>query len=146
MYIIVLIVLALFVGLGYYLKDKSEEKSVSTDNLDSVSAQQVFDFVARHLLTQGKKALSETGYCVYRGTNNLKCAAGCLITDQKYDPKMEGKSWKSVVDNFGVSDNHKNLIYRLQVIHDTREVSEWPIQLNEVAFDYNLQYNSDLYK
>lgn len=59
--------------------------------------QETFDIVARALIKQGRPAfdnLRTGGACRYRfaledGTI-LKCAAGHLIPDEKYDPRMEG--------------------------------------------------------
>jgi len=56
--------------------------------------QQVYDTVASHLLAQRKPAritLKSIVQCAYRTDQGLKCAIGCLIPDDKYDPKMEGK-------------------------------------------------------
>lgn len=54
--------------------------------------QETFDKVARHLLTQQAKAEQPDGNCAYRGEHGRKCAVGCLISDEEYDPKMEGSS------------------------------------------------------
>jgi len=57
--------------------------------------QQVYDTVASHLLAQGKSAKIVIGsivQCAYRDDRGFKCAIGCLIPDDKYDPKMEGKN------------------------------------------------------
>ena len=49
--------------------------------------QEVFDRVARHLLTQRRKSMIERSagpVCAFRGVDGTKCAIGCLIPDQ-YD-------------------------------------------------------------
>lgn len=56
-----------------------------------MTAQEIFDKVATHLLRQGKKSEGPGKGCLYRGPNGLKCAAGFLIDDAYYDPKFEGK-------------------------------------------------------
>ena len=61
------------------------------------SRQGLFDFVIKHVFTQGKPALSEDGDCQYRGENNTSCAMGCLITDKEY--ARLNKGWVS--DNNG---------------------------------------------
>ena len=50
--------------------------------------QQVFNTVAKHLLTQKKKSIKD-GTCRYR-YRNLSCAVGCLIPKEEYSPKLEG--------------------------------------------------------
>ena len=57
--------------------------------------QQVYDTIASHLIAQGKPAttiIRSIVQCAYRTDPGLKCAIGCLIPDDKYDPKIEGKS------------------------------------------------------
>ena len=54
--------------------------------------QELFDKIATHLLTQGARSESSIGRCLYRGDFGSKCAVGCLISDEEYDPKMEGSS------------------------------------------------------
>jgi len=45
---------------------------ITLKTLPQATAQEVFDQVARHLLTQGKKSISENNqYCMYRF---LKCS------------------------------------------------------------------------
>ena len=47
-----------------------------------------------HLVKQGKKSVNvhEGIGCAYRGRGGTMCAVGCLISDQAYSFKMEGKS------------------------------------------------------
>lgn len=53
--------------------------------------QQIYEKIRAHFLTQGQKA-TNNGFCVYRGPNNIKCAVGCLITDEAYDTALENNS------------------------------------------------------
>lgn len=53
--------------------------------------QQVFDQVAVHIIAQGRRA-QDYGSCRYRTEDGLKCAVGCLIPDELYDPHLEGAS------------------------------------------------------
>jgi hypothetical protein len=50
--------------------------------------QKTFDAVLAHLRKQGKRAIDGES-CMYRTEDGLKCAIGCLIPDDKYDPKMD---------------------------------------------------------
>jgi len=111
------------------------------------SEQEIFDIVARHLLTQNKKAVNDKGECVYRGKNGCKCAAGCLIPDDKYDPSFEGFGWSLGLQtkNAALQDlveaiGHYALIRKLQLVHDQDAVDSWPDKLRGVATDYKLSY------
>lgn len=44
--------------------------------------------VTDHLVAQGGPAMSGHN-CVYRGESGSKCAVGCLIPDELYDPVIE---------------------------------------------------------
>lgn len=52
--------------------------------------QETFDTVVTALRKQEKPSVNEIGECMYRGPNGLKCAAGHLIPDDKYNPEFEG--------------------------------------------------------
>ena len=57
-------------------------KTINLSNLAQASTQEVFDFVAIHLLTQNEKS-GDDQVCYYRSPTGLKCAAGCLIADDE---------------------------------------------------------------
>ena len=95
-----------------------------------MNEQETFDNVALHLLKQGKKAVgsydgssySET-VCKYRSKDGLKCAVGCLIPDEMYDPLMEGHGVDHLLHEFydvckaaGIDENNKNLLKDMQLI------------------------------
>jgi hypothetical protein len=101
--------------------------------------QEIFDTVAKHLLTQKAKALSENGTCAYRGENGTKCAVGCLISDEDYFPSIEGKVVTGLFRDFGEKPainqlkSNEILLIKLQSIHDKWPVSEWPNCLAALA-------------
>ena len=95
--------------------------TITLANLHEATQQQIFDQVARHLLKQGKRAVSAQGRCKYRTDDGLKCAAGCLISDEEYDQNFEMRgSWPSVVSYSGytVTVVHEHFITALQRMHD----------------------------
>ncbi len=108
---------------------------ITLTTLPQASAQEVFDQVAIHLLTQGEKSVNgESCFCRYKSDNNLKCAAGCLIADEEYVPKMDsGYNWHNLVAEELVPDNHCNLIRQLQIIHDQTNVEDWAKDLKNRA-------------
>ena len=124
---------------------------ISLKNLHEATAQQVFDQVATHLLVQnkrssapadnqdgGEEAQGISGVCLYRH-GDLKCAAGCLIADDEYDPRMEKKVWNLLLDNalgFNITPKHSDLITRLQRIHDNVGTDNWRHVLAALAHEY----------
>jgi len=118
-------------------------KKVTLKTLAEATAQQVFDQVAKHLLEQGVRSMSEAPdedeFCLYRGPEGLKCAAGCLISDNEYEDGMEGRGWRNLVNNGYASNAHIDIIDCLQSIHDKKEPSTWRKELLEISkrFDLN---------
>ena len=102
--------------------------TITLATLSQATAQEVFDQVATHLLKQKTRSTSENG-CAYRGPNGLKCAAGCLISDEEYKPDMEGAVWTRLFYNGYVSSHHMELIRGLQIIHDSYPPAEWEHEL-----------------
>ena len=122
--------------------------------------QDIFNFVATHLMTQGTKSMCLDGRnCGYRGTNNQKCAAGCLIEDKHYSPQFEGKGvstpmvWEAIERSIGrkidgsdipageepKSFSELSLIRDLQRIHDGVYLGRWKTELVHLAASYSLQ-------
>lgn len=108
-------------------------------NLTECTAQDVFDTVAEHLLTQKQKALDPDGRCVYRTEKGLKCAAGCLIPDDKDAEFYEGSSWIRLARDKKVPVLYKDLIGRLQRVHDMCPVEDWISELNDAAIRHQLK-------
>ncbi len=106
---------------------------------ETMSAQEVFDKVAEHLLTQNKKSIGLNGGCCYRGENGLTCAAGCLIPDDKYSPQMERQPWGDIC----VSRWNFSLITDLQITHDRFAPKDWKNELKNLAIRYNLEFKFD---
>lgn len=117
--------------------------TITLATLAQATAQEVFDQVATHLLKQNQKALMSGFGCQYR-YEGLKCAAGCLISDEEYSPKFEvggspmGGGWRTLVGYNVVPYAHDDLISCLQSVHDGYLVSEWPRHLDRVASQYGL--------
>lgn len=110
---------------------------ITLKTLPQATAQEVYDQVKEHLLQQGQRAVNDLGECQYRA-GDLKCAAGCLIADDEYDPDFEGRSWANMVITGKAPNSHVALIVNLQLVHDHSPVEEWSQQLARVALRYNL--------
>jgi hypothetical protein len=114
--------------------------------------QRIFDKVAMHLLEQGARAEDAGLTCQYRGSNNTKCAVGCLIQKKHYDPKLEGKTIdestkggqavrRAVCASLGVDRLPKDtveLLGDLQGVHDGEDVADWESELANVATKHGL--------
>jgi hypothetical protein len=122
--------------------------------------QRIFNKVAKHLLTQNRKAsrynnndISKVG-CAYKSDDGAKCAIGCLIPDNIYFPDMEGKSFGGLLSNYSVILNHfkkmcrvsdtalqkdgRDFFFALQKIHDNIPVETWKFHLASVANTHGL--------
>ena len=95
--------------------------------------QEVFDIVAKHLLTQNARSRNLLGVCLYRSSNGQKCAAGCLIPDKIIVSNFEGLNWCDLINHHSFPDNHSSLISRLQFIHGRHETSEWKKELKSLV-------------
>ena len=96
--------------------------------------QQVFDTVVRHLAKQGRPSIGDEGACKYR-SGELSCAVGCLLTDEEYDPRQEGRPAVRMVP-FRLAGNIE-LLGDLQDVHD-RFDNYWPSALRRVAMNHKL--------
>lgn len=112
-----------------------------------MNRQEVFDKVTSHLLTQNKPSEDEDKEnCLYRSSEGLKCAIGCLIPDELYTPKLEGITVDHLPENIlnfiGIeSKEDLHFMKSLQVIHDFCHVIRWKSELKKFASEYGLQWN-----
>ena len=111
---------------------------ITLATLPQATEQEVFDQAAKHLLTQNTKSTVGDVNCRYRGENGLMCAAGCFISDDEYDPEMEGEIWQELIL---APNKHKELINDLQIIHDDCLVEDWESELVDLAKGYDLIFN-----
>jgi hypothetical protein len=114
-------------------------KVVTVETLHQSTAQEVFDHISYHLLTQKAKSMASDGVCLYFNPGTLmKCAAGCLFTEAEYKLWFEGRSWRVLVSEKHVPEHHQKLITAVQNIHDGVPVVQWTQMLQTVAREYNL--------
>ncbi len=114
-----------------------------------MTPQEIFDKVATHLSNQGHRAISEDGkHCFYLMPNGDKCAFGCLIPENEYEPRFETHDvvgvLRNMIDPFHYPvlnsfKGHEDLLLSLQNAHDS-DYSEHPIEnrLIVVASNFNL--------
>jgi hypothetical protein len=122
------------------------DKIITLANLHEATKQDIFNQVARHLITQNHRSVDEKGYCKYR-SGNLKCAAGCLISDEEYTPlmdseKSQGTGWIDLVHEGLVPRDNMHFIRLLQVLHDgmhgITSPEEWFREVQYFAFKHDL--------
>lgn len=122
-----------------------------------MTKQEIFNIVGLHLLNQNKKSTGDHGNpidssitCKYRGSNNLRCAVGCLIPDEEYTEGFEGDSLfdGSKLWIFFKSKNYSDeilyLMQKLQTIHDLSFPCVWKEKLILLGEEFEL--NLDLIK
>lgn len=117
---------------------------ITLKTLSEASEQEVFDQVARHLLTQMERSENDD-HCMYRNPQGLKCAAGCLIADNEYEQEMDllhGVQWQTLVNKGYAPRKHMFLISRLQTIHDNYGACYWSERLRAFAKDRG--FNTDV--
>jgi len=96
------------------------QKVITTENLNEVTAQEVFDYVTKKIIEQGEPSIDlERDTCVY-SDGKLKCAAGHLIPSSMNTKKWDsnGYTWIQLVEQNLVPDVHCELISDLQRAHD----------------------------
>lgn len=115
--------------------------TITLKTLAQASEQEVFDQVATHLLKQNVRSIHDRDGCAYRGVNGTQCAAGCLISDEEYDPVWDkrGYQWCSLVRDQKVPEEHSALIGDLQRVHDNYQPSEWLRKLDKLANEFGLK-------
>ena len=123
---------------------------ITLKTLPEASLQDIFNQVAKHLLTQNAKSqrISNVGksFCAYRGEEGRQCAIGCLIADEEYKFAMDGSGDTSfmglaIAGYFPtVKRKRANFLRRLQFIHDSHDPDKWEERLLQFAIDYNLEW------
>ncbi len=114
---------------------------ITLGTLKDATAQEVFNQAAKHLLTQNKRSFdADIDYCMYRSKEGLKCAAGCFISDEEYNPEFERTNITAALMNYNFDMTHQHLIQELQKIHDNFEPEEWEAQLKRLATEKQLVF------
>jgi len=113
-----------------------------------MNKQEIFNKVRDHLLKQNAKSLKKHSiHCAYRSDSGLKCAIGCLITDENYEAAHEGLGAEEVpvvqmVErslDILIDPETSRLLYDLQDLHDNYNVDEWAYQFDVVADSFGLE-------
>ena len=119
--------------------------------------QEIFDHVAKHLYTQGRKSMAPSigspdnsaAFCAYRSKDNLSCAIGCLIPDHLYSPALESHIIYDLVLKQELFVEWRpifSFLADLQKVHDYADdfhgseylKQAWKQELLKVAIKFNL--------
>jgi hypothetical protein len=122
----------------------------------TLTDQQIFDKVAKHLLDQGR-ASSVTDEalggkrrtkCLYRGPGGLRCAVGALFPDNVYTPGLEGLAANSArmatalrAGGIEFTLDTADFLRQLQDAHDdylTVSMDEWKSEMRAIANTHGL--------
>ena len=107
-----------------------------------MTTQEAFNTMVKHLRAQGVPSIDYRIGCLYRGPNGLKCAVGCLISDEEYRPDMETFKASVLIRNgvvSGLSEVDLDLLDRMQRLHDCNHPDDWEDGFQRIATDYRLE-------
>jgi hypothetical protein len=122
---------------------------ITLATLEHATEQEVFDQVARHMLKQRARSWLQDDVCAYRGADGLKCAAGCLISDEEAEQlnlaagNINTLPWGCLISRGVAPDKHRSLISALQHIHDSPNnvpEEDWEDHLKALANQRGLSY------
>lgn len=145
---------------GERMDDKKGKpmKKITEANLGSCTEQEVFDYVAHHLLTQATQALrsrrNDTGEdspkrCTYRTDEGLSCAVGCMFSDDFIEVlREEGhltRPW-GIIRRYHNLEGPDRLLDNLQHVHDLSEPEHWKKLLRKVAKNFGLEWKYEEFK
>lgn len=106
---------------------------------------EIFNKVATHLLKQNKRSENEVGgsTCLYRGPYGLKCAAGVLIPDDVYEPRMENTLIMDLCMQYVslrnlIGAENIPMVQALQHVHDCVPPSHWRGALVGVGLSFDV--------
>jgi hypothetical protein len=126
---------------------------VDHTTLKTASAEQVFNTIAHHLLTQGRKSMNpmadNANGCVYNMVDDegrtLHCAAGVLIKGFAIREEYNTSGWWKIAQQYPqFSSPNDDLIEKMQDIHDRREVEAWPHLLKSFAETWGITVYDDV--
>lgn len=104
--------------------------------------QKAFNKAVKFLLKQNVQSVGKSGYiCAYRGQNNTRCGAGCLIPNSLYSVDMEGDictplslaGWTIGRLGYDIS-----FVRKIQRIHDGCCPDRWREKFEELAEEEGL--------
>lgn len=130
--------------------------------MNFITKQEAFDIGLTGIRSQGYvQSVTESGACVYRGPNNLKCIAGHVIPDHVYKPWMDNADYETYDCSFRalISKSREvarlfepsqlreivNMVARMQGAHDRTlsnpsRAGEFEEEMAEIAEEFDVIY------
>jgi hypothetical protein len=125
-----------------------------------MDTQEAFNIMVTHLRNQGVRATDYWGCVYFREEDGAKCAVGCLIPEGVYSPTMEGNGsilslltakehWDNLANEWAgnfmfpklvkhLEGVNRQMMFNMQTIHDSKDVTEWETGFAQVAETYKL--------
>ena len=112
-----------------------------------LSAREIYERVSAHLLKQRAVSEDDNGSCRLRSAHGRKCAIGSLVSDDVYDPDIEGigisyyrhaRDGKLLQALYASNVNAYDpsiveLLIELEQVHDDASVDQSPHLLNALG-------------
>jgi hypothetical protein len=117
---------------------------ITLHNINEHTPQEVFNFIAGHMLTQGRRSVNKLGYPAYYGLDGLKCAVGSVIPADAYNHIFENRPFERTKWLAYCSQAHQVVLVQLQSIHDKKEPETWGYHLGLYAQMYGFEYQPDV--
>lgn len=114
-----------------------------------MNRQELFDRIVAHLRAQGEQAKDPDDGCVLKTEDGLRCAVGCLIPPEKYDPYLEnealdfdipGGALHTILREEGVQLEDMMMLMLFQEVHDRSIPEEWEREIKALAHRYDMTY------
>lgn len=129
----------------------------------TLTNQEAFNIMVRHLRRQHHKCFGDNGECAYRGNDGDMCAVGVIIPNKMYDKSFEGSRILDLLTHDSYDDDcmyyklsikakikikqlkkflsnvDVNMLIDMQLIHDCERVGSWDRYFEKVAVQYGLQ-------
>lgn len=103
-------------------------------NPEELTAQEVVDIAAEHLLQQGGQSVNEKETCCYQGPYDTCCAAAPFVCVDYNKGRIEGNTYDLLVSNYGQPKEHMEVIQGLQEIHDEYDTFPSNLQVDWVEY------------
>lgn len=124
------------------------KKFATIAGFTKLTAQQIFDKSARHLLKQNKRSYDHgRAMCLYEGPHGLGCAAAPFLQpsrraamDSLQTDAPGGTAWLNLFESGWVPAKNRKLVAELQGVHDDHMPDAWPQELRAFAIRHRLQY------
>lgn len=110
--------------------------------------QKAFNKAVKFLLKQNVQSVDKSGHvCAYRGQDNTRCGAGCLIPNKVYTVDMEGDICTPLSlagQAIGKLGYDISFVRKIQRIHDDYQPDRWREKFEELAEEEGLVWPKGL--